>query len=155
MGNEVSHLKKATYDGTRGIPAKHQLNLPSIYHQYLGQKVWDFNSPKSWHVDTILKLVWSPEMQARTYETGVFVLGQILENQQITRAELAIKVKVQGFSWVTVRNVILPRLKRLGMVKESKIDHYMAPCTDFAQFFKKLAGEWMRELADHGFAARV
>lgn len=148
MTNEVSHSKKATYDGTRGIPAKHQLNLPSIYHQYLGQRVWDFNSPKSWHIDTILKLVWSPETQARTYETAVFVLSQILAKQQIGRAELKEKVEAQKFSWVTVRNVILPRLKRLGMVRESKIERHLAPCRDFARFFQKLANEWMRELAD-------
>ncbi len=151
MTNEVSHLKKATYDGTRGIPARHQLNLPSIYQQYLGQKVWDFNSPKSWHVDTILKLVWSPETQERTYNTGVFTLQQILNNQSITRPELEKEATAQGCSWVTVRNVVLPRLKRLGMIRESKIDRMLSPSADFGRFFKKLGNEWMRELADHGF----
>jgi hypothetical protein len=150
MGNEVSHSKKVVFDGTRGILAKHQLYLPSIYHQYLSQKVWDFNSPKSWHVDTILKLVWSPEVQSRTYETAVFVLCQILENQQISRAELRGKVEAQKFSWVSARNVILPRLKRLGMVRESKIEGHLTPWADFARFYTKLANEWMRELADRG-----
>ena len=153
MNHEVSHLKKAIFDGTRGIPAKHQLNLPSIYQQYLMQKVWDIN-PKSWHVDTILKLVWSPETQTRTYETAVFVMVQILKNQPITRANLMEIVGVNSYSWVTARNVIIPRLKRLGMVKESKIEGTMAPIADFARFFQKLAGEWMRELADYGAIAK-
>ena len=150
MSDKVSHLKKATYDGTRGIPAKHQLNLPSIYHHYLGQKVWDFNSPKSWHVDTILKLVWSPEAQARTYETAVFALEEILKGQAVSRLELRRKAEAKGFSWVTVRNIILPRLKRLGLVDESKIKPSLAACSDFTQFFRKLSSEWARELADHG-----
>ena len=149
MSHEVSHLKKV-FDGTRGIPAKHQLNLPSIYQQYLSQKVWDFNSPKSWHVDTILKLVWSPELQTRTYETAVFVMEQILKDQPITRATLTEIVKAKSYSWVTARNVILPRLKRLGMIRESKIEGTLMSNNDFALFFKKLAGEWMRELADYG-----
>ena len=149
MGNEVSHLKKAAFDGTRGVLAKHQLNLPSIYQQYLGQKVWDFNSPKSWHVDTVLKLVWSPETQARTYDTGVFTLQQILKKQFTNRAELEKEAVAQGFSWVTIRNIVLPRLKRLGMIRESKIDRTLTPSVDFGRFIKKLSGEWMRELADY------
>ena len=153
MSHEVSHLKKPTFDGTRGIPAKHQLNLPSIYQQYLGQKVWDFNSPKSWHADTILKLAWCPETQAKTYETAVFVLEQILENHSITRVELRYAIERSHYSWVTTRNIILPRLKRLGMLNESKIDRILVVSTDFGKFFGKLSGEWMRELADYGFRA--
>lgn len=152
MSNEVSQTKKATFDGTRGISSKHQLNLPSIYQQYLGQKVWDFNSPKSWHVDTILKLIWSPEIQTRTYKTALFVLQQILNNQPISRARLREKAEANSFSWVTIRNVILPRLKRLGLIKESKIDQQLVPNSDFAKFFEKLADEWMRELADYGIS---
>lgn len=148
MNNKVSHLRKATFDGTRGILAKHQLNLPSLYQQYLGCKVWDFNSPKSWHFDTMLKLVWSPEIQERTYNTGVFTLQQILKKQSTSRADLQKEAVAQGYSWVTIRNVVLPRLKRLGMIRESKIDSILIPSSDFAQFFKKLANEWMRELAD-------
>ena len=148
MGHEVSHSKKLAFDGTRGIPAKHQLNLPSIYQQ----KVWDFNSPKSWHIDTILKLVWSPELQERTYTTAVFVTACILRNQPMLKERLRQEVDSNGFSSVTVRNVILPRLKRLGMIKESKIDSILTPNSDFAKFFDKLAGEWNRELADYGFA---
>ena len=149
MSDEVSHLKKAVFDGTRGIPAKYQLNLPSIYQHYLGQKVWDFNSPKSWHVDTMIKLIWSPETQARTYDTSVFTLHQILRNQSTTRVELEKEAVARGFSWVTIRNIVLPRLKRLGMIRESKIDSVLIPSSDFARFFLKLSNEWIRELADH------
>jgi len=148
MSNEVSQMKRV-FDGTRGIPAKHQLNLPSIHQQYLGLKVWDFNSPKSWHTDTILKLIWSPETQARTYTTAVFVLEQIMKTQSISRAQLRVEVDARKLSWVTARNVILPRLKRLGIIKESKINRCLTPSADFARFFKKLSNEWLRELADH------
>ena len=94
MSNEVSQMNRATFSGTRGIPAKHQLNLPSIYQQLLGQRVWDFNSPRSWHIDTILKLIWSPERQSRTYNTAQFVAEQILKNQYSTRTELRVKAEV-------------------------------------------------------------
>jgi len=151
MSHEVSQMKKTTYNGTRGIPAQHQVNLPSIYQQYLGQKVWDYTSPRSWHIDTILKLVWNPEIQARTYETGVYVLQQILKNHSITRADLRSLVEDNSYSWVTARNIIIPRLKRLGMVRESKVDRTITPSADFTRFFRKLAEEWMREVADYGF----
>lgn len=145
---EPSQFKKPI---SKGIKSSNALNLPRLDWQYLNEIVWDFHSSKSWHTDIVLKMVWSPEKQERLFETGVFVLNYILDNYPITRSQLHEIAIEKNFSWVTIRNITLPRLKRLGMIKELRTEKQIMPNSDFAAFFKKMSEEWIRILADHNF----
>jgi len=152
MQDELSQTKWKNQKQPVGVKARDQLSLPRLNWIYANQKVWDFRSKKSWHIDTILKIVWHPVLQGRTYQTGVEALDYILDNYPVKRKQIKKHVQQKGFSWITTRNVVLPRLKKLGIIHESS--KQITPKSDVALFFKKLANEWLRELADHDFLVK-
>lgn len=147
--NEVSQKKNIT---SRGVRSADSLNLPRLDWEYLNERIWEYRTAKTWYLETILKLVWSPEKQERLLKTGIFTLDFITKHYPVTRGQVKNILDIAGYSWITARNVILPRLKQLGMVKESNKE--IKPCSDFALFFKKLADEWDRVLADNEFRTK-
>lgn len=104
---------------TRGVPSDETLYLPA----YNSAEIRSFQDKEEnitrnlWNIDEIANFVFSKKYQPRYYEIAVGFLKLLNEKLTVGGDEVSAYVKNNNISKATFYNRVLPRLRKVGMIK--------------------------------------
>ncbi|HIK02572.1 TPA: hypothetical protein H1012_01865 [archaeon] len=136
---------------SRGIPSKESLWLEDIRKL---RDEWKYHQNVRIELEQVMQIVFPKKYQAKYYETALKFMHLLLQKQVLRGADLGEFLRTHNFSKATFYNIILPRLKRVGMITtdresftefEGKRKFYrkmVKPSTQFSIFFTHLAKEY-------------
>jgi len=104
---------------SRGIPSKDSLYLPPFNSPEL-RAFQDGNeniTRNSWNIDEIVNFVFPARYQERYHEIALGFMKLLLEKSALSGDEIGNFVSQNGVSKATFYNRVLPRLRRVGMIK--------------------------------------
>ncbi|MFA4946022.1 MAG: hypothetical protein WC607_00565 [Candidatus Micrarchaeia archaeon] len=131
---------------TRGIPSKR-----SLWFDY-GQLPMSLGA--RWEPEDFLKLVFPPQYQAVQYEIALKLLHFLSEREEADGDALATWMEKEGVANSTLRNLVIPKLVRTGMVARERRNptgqddrdkrHAMVlkASNRFGEAFKHVGSEW-------------
>lgn len=104
---------------SRGIPSKDSLFLPPHNSPELRtfQDANEGPTRNSWNMEEIANFVFPKKYQPKYNEIAVAFLRLALEKNSLTGEDIGHFVTQNGVSKATFYNRVLPRLKRIGMLK--------------------------------------
>jgi hypothetical protein len=149
--DEEHHYDVKKQPPTRGIPSKESLWLADIRKL---RDAWKYHQKVRLELEQILQLVFPEKYQAKYYEIAVGFMKTLLEKTEMRGEAIGEFLRAHTFSKATFYNVILPRLKRVGMVtlereefhhEKAKQKYYkkiVRPSTQFSIFFEHIAREY-------------
>ncbi len=147
---------------SRGIPSKDSLYLPP--HNSLELRSFQDSSENptrnSWSLEEVCNFVFPKRYQQKYSEIALSFLKLALEKTTLTGDEIGAFVSQNGISKATFYNRVLPRLKRIGMLKverqtiialESK--RKFRPMTislskTFGNYLSKIGDSWLAIVDD-------
>ncbi|MFH1285756.1 MAG: hypothetical protein ABIH99_04200 [Candidatus Micrarchaeota archaeon] len=117
--SEESEKKEKPRIASRGIPSSESLYLPSHYGEELRafQDKEEKPTRNLWSAEEILNFVFPKKYQSKYYEVALAFAKLITEKTQLSGAEISAFVQQNNISKATFYNRVLPRIKRVGMVK--------------------------------------
>lgn len=148
---EASEKTKGTAPPSRGIPSKESMWLDDIRKL---RDDWKYHQNVRLEIDQILHIIFPKKYQEKYYETALKFMQSLLGKQVMRGADLGEFLRSNNFSKATFYNIILPRLKRVGMIttereafteQASERKFYrkiVRPSTQFSIFFSHLAREY-------------
>lgn len=104
---------------SRGVPSDETLYLPA----YNSAEIRNFQDREEnptrnlWNVDEVANFVFSKKYQPKYYEIALGFLKLLAEKMTLGGEDLAAYVKSNNISKATFYNRVLPRLRKVGMVK--------------------------------------
>ncbi len=104
---------------TRGIPSKESFYLPPHYSPEL-RKFQDENEGmlrNYWDLEELINFVFPKKYQPTYNEIAHRFMGELLQTHKMEGKEISLFVKENSLSKATFYNRVLPRLKRVGLVK--------------------------------------
>jgi hypothetical protein len=104
---------------SRGVPSDESIYLPRYDSDEL-RSFQDKNESLTrniWNTEEVANFIFSKKYQARYYEIAVGFLRLLTEKTQVSGEEIAAFVKTNDISKATFYNRVLPRLRRVGMIK--------------------------------------
>ena len=136
---------------SRGVPSKETLWLDDIRKR---RQEWQYHKKVRLELEQLLQLVFPKQYQPKYYEIALKFMNFLLERGQLKGADTGSFITKNNFSKATFYNIILPRLKKVGMVRlareefnisKEKQKYYrkiIEPSKQFSIFFRKLADEY-------------
>mgnify|MGYP001312272252 CR=1 FL=1 len=116
MDNEKQPKKTIS---TRGIPSKESFYLPAHYSNEI-RKFQDEGENvlrNYWNLDELLNFVFPKKYQPVYNEIAILFMNEIIKKDRMVAGEITEFVKKNEISKATFYNRVLPRLKRVGMIK--------------------------------------
>ncbi|MCX6770672.1 MAG: hypothetical protein NTX79_01315 [Candidatus Micrarchaeota archaeon] len=104
---------------SRGIPSKDSLYLPPFNSPEL-RSFQDGNeniTRNSWNLEEVVNFVFPARYQTKYHEIAIGFMKLLLEKSALTGDEIGNFVSQNGVSKATFYNRVLPRLRRVGMIK--------------------------------------
>jgi hypothetical protein len=104
---------------SRGVPSSETLYLPSHYGGEI-RAFQDQNESKmrnTWKLEEVLNFVFPKRYQKKYYDAALLFMRLMEERTEVGGSEINDFVKRSGVSKATFYNRVLPRLKRVGMLK--------------------------------------
>ena len=146
---------------SRGIPSKEAFWLPPYYSEDIRrfQDEQENATRNIWRPEEILAFVFPPKYQEKYYEIAKAFIELISSNGgRISGREVGPFLKERGISKATFYNRVLPRLKRVGMVRvkrateEGKDKKYREMTVElsktFGNYLLKIADSWLAHIDD-------
>lgn len=136
---------------SRGIPSKESLWLDDLKKL---RESWKYHQNVRLEIDQILQIIFPQKYQAKYYEVALKFMRKLLEKIEMHGDDLGQFIKENNYSKATFYNVILPRLRKVGMVsvkreqfapQHSKQKYYrkiVRPSKEFSIFLSHLAREY-------------
>jgi hypothetical protein len=147
---------------SRGVPSNESIYLPRYDSPEL-RSFQDKNESitrNSWNVDELTNFIFSKKYQPKYFEIAIGFLRLLAEKTEVTGEEIAAFVRNSGISKATFYNRVLPRLKRVGMIKverdtivaiESKRKFRpmrISLSKTFGNYFMKIGDSWLAVVDD-------
>ncbi len=147
---------------SRGVPSDESVYLPRHDSEEL-RSFQDKNeniTRNTWNVDEVANFIFSKKYQPKYYEIATGFLKLLCEKSQVGGEEIAAYVNTNGISKATFYNRVLPRLKRVGMIKverdtlvaiESKRKFRpmrISLSKTFGNYFMKIGDSWLAIVDD-------
>ena len=147
---------------SRGVPSNESIYLPRYDSPEL-RSFQDKNESitrNSWNVDELTNFIFSKKYQPKYFEIAIGFLKLLAEKTEVTGEEIAAFVRNSGISKATFYNRVLPRLKRVGMIKverdtivaiESKRKFRpmrISLSKTFGNYFMKIGDSWLAVVDD-------
>jgi hypothetical protein len=147
---------------SRGVPSSESIYLPRHDSPEL-RSFQDKNETITrnlWNVEELVNFVFSKKYQPKYYEIALGFMNLLYEKTQVTGDETAAFVKGKGISKATFYNRVLPRLKRVGLIKverdtivaiESKRKFRpmrISLSKTFGNYFMKIGDSWLAIVDD-------
>ncbi len=147
---------------SRGVPSSESIYLPRHDSEEL-RSFQDRNETltrNTWNVDEVANFIFSKKYQPKYYEIALGFLRLLAEKTQMSGEETAEFVRSGGISKATFYNRVLPRLKRVGMIKverdtvvavESKRKFRpmrISLSKTFGNYFMKIGDSWLAIVDD-------
>lgn len=147
---------------SRGVPSSESIYLPRHDSQELRsfQDKSENLTRNLWNVEEVTNFIFSKRYQPKYYEIALGFLKLLAEKTEITGEETAAFVKTNNISKATFYNRVLPRLKRVGMIKverdtvvavESKRKFRpmrISLSKTFGNYFMKIGDSWLAVVDD-------
>ena len=147
---------------SRGVPSSESIYLPRHDSQELRtfQDKNESMTRNTWTLEEVTNFVFSKKYQPKYHEIASSFLNILGEKTQMNGDEIAAFVKNNGISKATFYNRVLPRLKRVGMVKveretlvnvESKRKYRpmkISLSKTFGNYFMKIGDSWLAIVDD-------
>jgi len=104
---------------SRGVPSSESLYLPPHNSEELRsfQDATENPTRNIWSVDEVANFVFSRKYQAKYYEISLGFLKLLGNSTYLDGAAISKFVSENGISKATFYNRVLPRLRRVGMIK--------------------------------------
>jgi len=104
---------------SRGVPSSESLYFPPYNSEELRSfQDKDENITRNlWNIDEVSNFVFSKKYQAKYYEITVGFLKLLIEKSSLVGEDLSAFISANGISKATFYNRVLPRLRRVGMIK--------------------------------------
>jgi hypothetical protein len=104
---------------SRGVPSSESLYLPPHYSEELRNFQDKEENPtrNTWKLEELLNFVFSKKYQAKYYETALAFMKLFDSKNVMEGSDLATFISTNSISKATFYNRVLPRLKRIGMIK--------------------------------------
>ena len=144
---------------SRGVPSNEALYFPPFNSEELRsfQDKEENATRNLWTVDEVANFVFSKKYQAKYYEITASFLKLLGEKVHITGDETSEFIKMNGISKATFYNRVLPRLRRVGMIKiERETIVALESKRKFRPMrisFSKTFGNYLLKIADSWLAA--
>ncbi len=147
---------------SRGVPSSESIYLPRHDSPEL-RSFQDKNESITrsiWNVEELTNFIFSKKYQPKYYEIALGFLKLLYEKTEMSGEETAAFVRNNGISKATFYNRVLPRLKRVGMVKverdtvvaiESKRKFRpmrISLSKTFGNYFMKIGDSWLAVVDD-------
>jgi hypothetical protein len=147
---------------SRGVPSSESIYLPRHDSEEL-RSFQDRNETITrnlWNVEEVANFIFSKKYQPKYYEIALGFLRLLSEKTQVSGEETAEFVRAGGISKATFYNRVLPRLKRVGMIKverdtvvavESKRKFRpmrISLSKTFGNYFMKIGDSWLAIVDD-------
>ncbi|MEW6748254.1 MAG: hypothetical protein AB1295_00940 [Candidatus Micrarchaeota archaeon] len=147
---------------SRGVPSSESIYLPRHDSDEL-RSFQDRNenlTRNPWNVEELTNFIFSKKYQPRYYEIALGFLNLLSGKTQVSGEEIAAYVRENEVSKATFYNRVLPRLKRVGMVKverdtvvavESKRKFRpmrISLSKTFGNYFMKIGDSWLAMVDD-------
>lgn len=109
-------VKKIT---SRGVPSSLSLYFPPYNSEELRSfQDKDGNITRNlWSLEEVVNFVFSKKYQPKYYEIALGFMKIICRNENVKGEDISEFIKSNGISKATFYNRVLPRLRRVGMVK--------------------------------------
>ena len=137
---------KGQEPASRGIPSKRALwfeydNLPMPV-------------TARWEAEDVLRIVFPPQLQRAQYEIAVKLVRFLASNDSVDGLALAEWQASEGIPNSTLRNLVIPKMVRIGMLgrerknptgqhdKDKKHHMVLKLSTRFGEAFRHVGGEW-------------
>jgi predicted transcriptional regulator len=147
---------------SRGVPSSESIYLPRHDSPEL-RKFQDQNESITrnvWSLDEVANFVFSKKYQPKYYEIAHGFLELLTDRTKLNGEQIAEYIKSNSISKATFYNRVLPRLKRVGMVKveretlvnvESKRKYRpmkISLSKTFGNYFMKIGDSWLAIVDD-------
>jgi len=157
--------RKKTFKQTiasRGVPSSESIYLPRHDSPEL-RSFQDQNESmtrNSWNVEELVNFIFSKRYQPKYYEIALGFMTALSEKTVFSGDEIAAFVRSNNISKATFYNRVLPRLKRVGMIKverdtivsiESKRKFRpmrISLSKTFGNYFMKIGDSWLAVVDD-------
>jgi hypothetical protein len=152
---EADQRKKPTISvggpASRGVPSKESMWLDDI-KRLRGD--WAYHKNVRLELNQILELVFPPKYQRKYHLIAIEFMNKLFANHVMRGDDIGAFIREKDFSKATFYNVVLPRLRRVGMVRlereefhheHSKQKFYkkiVRPSTQFSKFWTHIASEY-------------
>jgi len=154
-----TNMKKIT---SRGVPSSESIYLPRHDSPELRNFQDKEENPTRnlWQIDEVTNFVFSKKYQPKYYDVALGFLKLLAEKTQISGDETAEYVRANNISKATFYNRVLPRLKRVGLIKveretivaiESKRKFRpmkISLSKTFGNYFMKIGDSWLAVVDD-------
>ncbi len=104
---------------SRGVPANESLYFPPYNSNEL--RSFQDNDERLtrnlWSLDEVVNFVFSKRYQTKYYEVAVGFLKLLVEKTMLTGEDISTYISSNNLSKATFYNRVLPRLRRVGMIK--------------------------------------
>jgi len=139
------------YPTTRGVPAKESLWLDDIRKR---RDDWKYHKKVRLELPQLIQIVFPKYFQPKYHEIALNFMHILLEKGELRGADTAKFISENNYSKATIYNVILPRLRKVGMIRtereefaqqRSRQKYYrkiIQPSKQFSIFFGKIAEEY-------------
>lgn len=117
MDNEKEKVKKSI--SSRGIPSKESFYLPAHYSNEIRKFQDDGENVlrNYWNLEELLNFVFPKKYQPVYNEISILFMNEVIKRDKMVAGEITEFVKKNDISKATFYNRVLPRLKRVGMIK--------------------------------------
>lgn len=147
---------------SRGVPSSESIYLPRYDSPEL-RSFQDKNESATrsiWNVEELTNFIFSKKYQPKYYEIAIGFLKLLTEKTEVTGEEIAAFVKSNNISKATFYNRVLPRMKRVGMLKVERdtivaIESKRKFCPmrislskTFGNYFMKIGDSWLAVVDD-------
>jgi hypothetical protein len=147
---------------SRGVPSSESIYLP----RYDSEELRSFQDKNEnltrnpWNVEELTNFIFSKKYQPKYYEIALGFITLLSEKTNVSGEEIAAYVRNNSISKATFYNRVLPRLKRIGMVKverdtvvaiESKRKYRpmrISLSKTFGNYFMKIGDSWLAMVDD-------
>lgn len=144
---------------SRGVPADESLYFP----RHDSEELRSFQDKEEnvtrnlWTIEELTNFVFSKKYQKTYYEVAHGFLKVLTEKTELTGEDIAQYIKLNSLSKATFYNRVLPRLKRVGMIKVQR-DTIVAveskrKFRPMRVSFSKTFGNYLLKMADSWLAA--
>ena len=147
---------------SRGVPSSESIYLPRHDSEEL-RSFQDKNenlTRNPWSVEELTNFIFSKKYQPKYFEIALGFVNLLSEKTNVSGEDIAAYVRNNGISKATFYNRVLPRLKRVGMVKverdtvvaiESKRKYRpmrISLSKTFGNYFMKIGDSWLAMVDD-------
>lgn len=155
-------IRGRKFIASRGVPANESLYFPRYDSEELRSfQDKDENATRNlWSIEELVNFVFSKKYQQKYYEISLGFLKLLNEKAHLTGEDIPNYIKSNGISKATFYNRVLPRLRRVGMIKierdtivalESKRKFRpmrISLSKTFGNYLLKIADSWLAAIDD-------